>query len=256
MKIGIICGHRIPHLIQNGESLKIETPYGDVSVETVSLHDNEIFFLNRHGENSDIPPHKINYLANIQALASCHAEYIIAIGSVGSLKKNIKPGDFVIPHDFIDFTKSRRYTFFDDGRVHIDMTNPYCPFLRNILINTAKKIDDFTKIYGKGVYLATEGPRLETATEIRFFSQLADIVGMTGVPEIILAREKRMCYASICVVCNMAAGFQSELTADEISMLYKEKEQVISKILKSTIESLDDKRRNCNCKNVLSKASL
>ena len=255
MKIGIISGHEIQNLIQNEETIKIETSYGDVTVQTAGLRNNEIFFINRHGENSNIPPHKINYLANIQALASCHIDCIFAIGSVGSLKKNIKPGDFVVPHDFIDFTKSRKYTFFDDKRVHVDMTDPYCMPLRSILINTAKKTDS-AKIFDGGIYLATEGPRLETAAEIGFFSKFADIVGMTGVPEVVLARERGICYASLCVVCNMAAGLQSKLTADEIKTLYKEKEPVISKILKSTIESLDDKRRNCNCKDVLSKALL
>jgi 5'-methylthioadenosine phosphorylase len=174
---------------------------------------------------------------------------------VGSLKKNIKPGDFVIPHDFIDYTKTRIYTFFDDKRVHVDMTDPYCTPLRNILINTAKKTVS-AKIFDKGVYIATEGPRLETAAEIGFFSKFADVVGMTGVPEVVLARERGICYASLCVVCNMAAGLQSKLTADEIKTLYKEKEPVISKILKFAIESLDDKKRNCNCKDILSKASL
>ena len=255
MKIGIISGHRIQNLLRNGEKIKIETPYGDVTVETAGLRNNEIFFINRHGENSNIPPHKINYLANIQALASCHVDCIFAIGSVGSLKKNIKSGDFVIPHDFIDFTKSRLYTFFDDKRVHVDMTDPYCTPLRSILINTAKKTAP-SKIFDKGVYLATEGSRLETVAEIRFFSQFADVVGMTGVPEVVLARERGICYASLCLVSNMAAGLQSELIAGEISTLYKEKEPVISKILKSTIESLGDKKRNCNCKDILSKASL
>jgi 5'-methylthioadenosine phosphorylase len=255
MKIGIVSGHEIQNLIQNEETIKIETSYGDVTVQTAGLRNNEIFFINRHGENSNIPPHKINYLANIQALAACHVDCIFAIGSVGSLKKNIKPGDFVIPHDFIDFTKTRIYTFFDDKRVHVDMTDPYCTPLRNILINTAKKTVS-AKIFDKGVYLATEGPRLETAAEIGFFSKFADVVGMTGVPEVVLARERGICYASLCVVCNMAAGLQSKLTADEIKTLYKEKEPVISKILKFAIESLDDKKRNCNCKDSLSKASL
>jgi 5'-methylthioadenosine phosphorylase len=255
MKIGIVSGHRMQNLIQNQEKIKIETPYGDVTVETAGLHNNEIFFINRHGENSNIPPHKINYLANIQALAACHVDCIFAIGSVGSLKKNIKPGDFVVPHDFIDFTKSRLYTFFDDKRVHVDMTEPYCMPLRNILINAAKKTVS-SKIFDKGVYLATEGSRLETAAEIGVFSKFADVVGMTGVPEVVLARERGICYASLCLVCNMATGLQSELTANEISALYNEKELVISKILKFAIESLDDKKRNCSCKDVLSKASL
>ena len=109
--------------------------------------------------------------------------------------------------------------------------------------------------YDKGVYLATEGPRLETVSEIKFFSNFADIIGMTVVPEIVLAREKGICYGSICVVCNMAAGLQSELTADEISIIYKEKEPIVSKILALAVDSINEKR-NCNCKEALSKATL
>lgn len=254
MKIGIISGHKIPNLISNSEKIIVETIYGDTSVEVSELGNHKIFFLNRHGEKSNIPPHKINYLANIQAFHSSHVECIFSIGTVGSMKNNIKPGDFVLPHDFIDFTKLRLQSFFDDKRVHIDMTNPYCTSLRTSLIQICKKIKK-ASFHEKGIYLTTEGPRLETASEINFFSQLADIVGMTGTPEIVLARERGMCYASLCVVCNMATGLQNRLIADEISKIYKEKEPLISKLLKSTIESLADKR-TCKCKNVLQKASL
>lgn len=255
MKIGIISGHKIPNLMSDSEKVVVETKYGNTLVEVSKSGNNEIFFINRHGEKSNIPPHKINYLANSQALASSHVESIFSIGTVGSMKRIIKPGDFVIPHDFIDYTKSRPQTFFDDTRVHVDMTNPYCPSLRDQLIQSCKKIKA-ANFHEKGVYLATEGPRLETASEIHFLSQVADIVGMTGIPEVALARERGMCYVALCVVCNMATGLQKQLTADEISDLYKEQEPVVSNILKSAIESLKNKRRNCNCKNVLHKASL
>jgi 5'-methylthioadenosine phosphorylase len=254
MKIGIISGHKIPNLISNSEKINIETIYGDTSFEVSKMGNHEIFFLNRHGEKSNIPPHKINYLANIQAFFSSHVDCIFSIGTVGSMKNNIKPGDFVLPHDFTDFTKLRSQSFFDDKRVHIDMTDPYCISLRNLIIQSCKKIKN-TNIHEKGIYLTTEGPRLETASEIKFFSQIGDVVGMTGSPEIVLAREKGICYATICIVCNMATGLQNRLIADEISQIYKEKEPLVSNLLKDTIESLTDKR-NCNCKNVLQKASL
>jgi len=255
MKIGVIHGHKIPNFAKKTEKIEVETPYGEVNIELANLHDHEIFLLNRHGEKSNLSPHKINYLGNIWALSACHVDCILAVGVVGSLKKNIKPGDFVIPHDFVDLTKSRTYTFFDDKRVHVDMTDPYCPSLRNILIKACKKQGASVKLHDTGVYLATEGPRLETPAEIKLFSQYTDIVGMTAVPEVILAREKGICYASLCVVCNMAAGMQSKLTADEISVLYKKKEPFVSKILKKTIELLDEKT-GCGCKKILSKASL
>ena len=254
MKIGIISGHSIADLIKDPEKIMVETAFGDISIEVSRVKKHDLFFINRHGEKSDVPPHKVNYLGNIQAFASSHVECILSIGTVGSMKKSIQPGDFVIPHDFVDFTKSRQQTFFDDKRVHVDMTNPYCPSLRDSLIKNFKKFHEIT-FHEKGIYLATEGPRLETASEINYFSKFADIVGMTGSPEIVLARERSICYASLCVVCNMAAGLQNKLTADEISRIYTEKESVISNILQLTIDSIDVER-DCNCKNDLSKATL
>ena len=254
MKIGIISGHRMPDLIKNSEKIIVETAFGDISVEVSKHGKNEIFFIDRHGEKSNLPPHKVNYLANMQAFSSSHVECILSLGTVGSMKKNIQPGAFVIPSDFIDFTKSRKQTFFDDERIHIDMTNPFCSSLRDLLIESCKNVQE-VKIHENGVYLTTEGPRLETASEINFFSNFADIVGMTAAPEIVLAREKGMCYASICIVCNMATGLQKRLSADEISSIYKKNEPIVSKILQLTIDSIN-KKRSCNCKNDLSKATL
>jgi len=254
MKIGIISGHSIPGLIKDPENIRVETPFGDTPVGISKLGRHTLFFINRHGEQSNLPPHKINYRGNIQAFASSHVECILSFGTVGSMKKNMQPGDIVAPSDFIDCTKSRQQTFFDNERIHVDMTDPFCPSLRTSLIKSCKNMKDIT-FHESGVYLATEGPRLETISEIKFFASYADIVGMTVVPEVVLAREKGMCYASLCVVCNMAAGLQSKLTADEIHLIYKKKEPIVSDILQMTVESIDEKR-NCHCKSDLSKATL
>jgi len=254
MKIGIISGHKIDDLLEKSERINIETPYGDISVEIAKRRKHEIYFINRHGEKFDLPPHKVNYLANIHAFSSSHVDCIFAIGTVGSMKKNIAPGDFVIPHDFIDFTHLRNQTFCDKKRIHVDMTNPYCPSLRAILISKLKNIKGLT-FHEKGIYLTTEGPRLETASEINLFSKFSDIVGMTGVPEVVLAREKGICYASLCIVCNMAAGLQDRLEANEISSIYSDKKLFISKVLKISIDSIDEKRECC-CRKYISKASL
>lgn len=254
MKIGVISGHRISGLIKNSEKIIVETTFGDVPIELAKFGEHEIFFISRHGEKANIPPHNINHRANIQAFSVSHVENIFSVGTVGSMNKAIQPGDFVIPHDFIDFTKSRPLTFFEDSRIHVDMTDPFCPALRKLFVDSCKKIGGIV-FHEKGAYLSTEGPRLETASEIKLFSNFADIVGMTLVPEIVLAREKGICYASLCVVCNMAAGLQNKLTADEISRIYTEKESVISNILQLTIDSIDVER-DCNCKNDLSKATL
>jgi 5'-methylthioadenosine phosphorylase len=252
MKIGVISGQKMPIFMKKPERIRIETPFGDVPVRRSVFQDHELFFINRHGGNANIPPHKINNLGNIQAFSSCHVECIISIGTVGSLKKSIQPGDFVIPHDFVDFTKSRRQTFFDDKRVHIDVTNPYCVSLRELLIKSCENIKQVS-VHKKGVYLATEGPRLETVSEIKFFSTLADIVGMTAYPEMVLSLEKGMCYSSLCIVCNMAAGLQERLPVDEIVSVYTEKEPLVSNVLALTLSSIDEKRE-CTCKQAFTKA--
>ena len=254
MKIGVISGHRISDLEKNFEKIPIETLFGDTYVEVSKLGKDEIFYINRHGETSNIPPHKVNYLANIQAFDSCHVECIFSICTVGSMKNNIRPNDLVIPHDFIDFTRSRNQTFFDDKRVHVDMLNPFCPSLRNTLINSCKKMKDIN-FHEKSIYLTTEGPRLETISEIKFYSNFTDVVGMTLASEVVLAREKSICYVSLCVVCNMAAGLQDRLNADEITLIYKKREPIVSKILLMSIADIDVKR-NCNCKYDLTKVTL
>jgi len=245
MKIGLICGQEINELINDSEEIIVETNYGNTLINFKKLENNDVFFINRHGENKKIPPHNINYRANIQALKSCNIENIISIFTVGSMKKTILTGDFVIPNDFIDFTKSRCLTYFENDRVHVDMNNPFCPSLRKLLIESCKIVDD-KKIHNRGVYLTTEGPRLETSSEINLFSNYADIVGMTLVPEIILAREQNMCYAALCVVCNMAAGLQNELKTDEISKTFIDKKPVIIKLIKKSINNMENKKK-CKC---------
>ncbi len=254
MKIGILCGHQMPDLLNNPEKITVHTPYGEILLHTAMLGNHELYFIQRHGEQGNLPPHRVNHLGNIHALAVSHVSCVFSIGTVGSMQKTIRPGDFVIPHDFIDTTKSRPVTFYDDQRVHVDMSEPFCPSLRTLLLKNCKKIKEVT-VHENGVYLVTEGPRLETAAEIQLYSTVADIVGMTLSPEVILAREKGMCFVSLCLVCNMAAGLQHRLPADEISSIYKKKEPLISEILHLTIQSIDEKQP-CACPSDVSQARL
>jgi 5'-methylthioadenosine phosphorylase len=254
MNIGILCGHLIPDLIRNPEEVVVDTPYGTVPVFVSSSEGHTLFFIHRHGGKTNLPPHKVNYRGNIQAFAESHVGCIFSVSTVGSMKPQIKPGEFVVPHDFLDMTTSRPKTFFDAGRVHVDITDPFCPSLRESLLRGSKEILR-TGVHDKGVYLAMEGPRLETVAEIRFFAPHADIVGMTTVPEVVLAREKGICFASLCLVCNMAAGLQHRLAAEEIARIYTEKEPTISKILRTTIRSLDEKR-SCHCPTDIAQATL
>lgn len=254
MKIGILCGHQMPDLMKNPERIKVDTAYGEVIMYISTRGDHEVFFIQRHGEQANLPPHRVNHRGNIQAFASSHIRCVISVGTVGSMKNAIRPGDLVIPHDFIDVTKSRPMTFFEDKRVHVDMSEPFCPSLRELLLNRCRSNKEIT-VHDKSVYLVTEGPRLETAAEIKLYSMVADVVGMTMGPEAVLAREKGMCFASVCLVCNMAAGLQRKLPAGEIALVYKKKEASISRILSETIQALDEKQP-CDCSDDVTKAAL
>ncbi|MCG0278293.1 MAG: S-methyl-5'-thioadenosine phosphorylase [Thermanaeromonas sp.] len=220
MRIAIIGGTGVydPGMLEMREQ-RVETPYGEITVKVGLYKGEEVVFMNRHGEGHSLPPHRVNYRANIWALKVLGVERVIATAAVGSTNPDYKPGEFVIVHDFLDFTKTRVYTFFEGGEtgvVHTDFTQPYCPELRGILLKTAKDLG--IKAHDGGVYACTEGPRFETPAEIRMIRQLGgDVVGMTAVPEVILAHEAGLCYSTIAMVTNMAAGISdAPLTHEEV----------------------------------------
>ncbi len=192
------------------------TAYGEVDLFAAEVGENLVYFLPRHGVSHTVPPHGINYRANIMALHELGCSDVIAINAVGSLKLMLHPGDFVIPHDYIDMTRNRDVTFLDDTAdevVHIDQTQPYNPYLREVLISAGAGMD--VEVHPSAVYICTEGPRFETPAEISMFAQWgADVVGMTGIPEVVLANELKMRYASLCVVTNYAAGVTDKVVMD------------------------------------------
>ena len=191
-----------------------ETPYGDPSAPLVigTLGNNEVIFLPRHGLNHQIPPHQVNYRANVWVLKSMGVEQVYAVGATGSIDPVLQPRDIVIPTQLIDYTYAREHTFFDgrDSTVeHIDFTRPYSETLRQNLIQAGTAAGIQT--HNEGVYAATQGPRLETVAEIdRIERDGGTIVGMTGMPEAALARELGMQYALISLVVNPAAGRSGE----------------------------------------------
>lgn len=188
----------------------ISTPYGEPSGEFVtgSLFGHDVIFLARHGQSHHIPPHRINYRANIWAFQHLGIKNVIAFAAVGGINPDISTASVVIPDQIIDYTHDRKQTYFEDdlnGVTHIEFSQPYCPKLRNELIVAAEKANiDTTNL---AVYGATQGPRLETTAEInRLQRDGCDIVGMTGMPEASLARELDLCYAALAIVANPAAG--------------------------------------------------
>ena len=187
----------------------IRTPYGNPSAELVSgkLHGRKVVFLARHGSGHTIPPHEINYRANIWALRSKGVSTILSVATVGGIAPRHTPGALVVPHQIIDYTWGRKQTFFGDGEPvsHFDFTEPYSDEVRMAIIASAQACEE--AVFPQGVYAVTQGPRLETAAEIdRMERDGADMVGMTAMPEAVLARELGIAYGSIAVVANHAAG--------------------------------------------------
>jgi 5'-methylthioadenosine phosphorylase len=255
-RIAIIGGTGFEDLFKGAEQTRLETPYGTVpSLFVRNIENRNVILLPRHGPDHSVPPHRVNYRANICALHKMGVERIVATNAVGAINRDFKPGDIVVPNDFIDFTKLRAATFYDDAPVtHIDVSNAYCPEIRKLLIETAKKRD--LHVWDKAVLVCTEGPRFETPAETEMFRRLGcDVVGMTGFPEVVLARELEMCYASICYVSNMAAGIQQRLTAFEVSEISKQILPEIEEVLIESVRGLHHKRGdNCTCASALQDA--
>ncbi|MBP3790993.1 MAG: S-methyl-5'-thioadenosine phosphorylase [Methanobrevibacter sp.] len=251
--IGIIGGSGVYEITQKADSCEekiISTPYGDVKVSILDIFSKKVAFIPRHASGHSIPPHKINYRANIEALKQAGVTKIIATNSVGSMNEDMAPGTFVIPDDFLDFSQDRVKTFYEDKVVHIDVTEAYCPQLRDVL---AKSGD---VILG-GTYVCTEGPRFETPAEIKMFKMLGgDLVGMTGVPEVTLAREREMCYNSICIVSNYASGIsEDELTIDEVFEMVGEMEADLLELIYNFIKNVDESQ-DCSCHHALDGAEV
>lgn len=255
--IGIIGGTGIydPKSVKELEVKKIDTPFGDSpEVKIIEFDGASVAFLSRHGKSHGIPPHKINYRANIYALREVGVDRIISMNSVGGIKDSLSPGDVVVPSDFLDFTKGRESTFYDDKVVHVDVSSPYCPEIRSALIEAA----GFTsKVFSEGVYACTQGPRFETPSEIKMIKMLGgDVVGMTGVPEVVLARELEICYSSICIVANYAAGIkEKKLTATEVIEIVAKNERTLREAVVRAIKSIPEKRK-CRCGSALEGAEV
>lgn len=199
----------------------IETRFGFAAVTRARLDEQEIVFLHRHARPDnpsikDVPPHRVNYRANIAALKKLGVTGIFASTAVGGLRQEWAPGTLVCLDDFLDLTTKRVRTFFDERAVHADFTRPYCADLRALLLEVA--LAENIELHDGGVYGGTDGPRFETPAEIRAIRVLgADVVGMTGTTEVTLAREAEISYAGVSIVTNLAAGISPQpLTAEEV----------------------------------------
>lgn len=201
----------------------VRTPYGEPSGPLMfgKINDCEIVFLARHGHGHTIPPHLVNYRANLWALHQFNPQQVIAVVSVGGIRTDLIPGSIVVPDQIIDYTYARKFTYFDNTDrpiIYTDFTYPYCEETRVCLLESAKRAGEMLI---DGVYAVTQGPRLETAAEVnRLENDGADMIGMTGMPEAILAKELDLPYAAIAAVANYAAGRGTSVRAIPLEEVY------------------------------------
>lgn len=243
MRIGIIGGSGVYDVneLKNISENNLITPFGIFEYIMGEYENKEVVFVIRHGKGHTLPPHMISYKKIIWGMKELGIEKIIATSASGSLNLNMKPGDFVIIDQFIDFTDSREITFFDTpgNVVHTDMTEPYCEYLRTLIKEVMTDLN--LSFHEKGTYVTMNGPRYETKAEINMLKILGgDIVGMTGTPEVVLANEMKICYASIGIVTNFAAGISDKkISHEEVIEMMDQKIPVLKKVIFEVIKKID-----------------
>jgi len=244
IKIAIIGGSGLddPQILKNAVEKNIETTYGPTSgpLITGKIEGVDVVVLARHGKDHSIMPTRVPYRANIWALKEIGCTHILATTACGSLQENIKPRDLIFLDQFIDFTKHRNLTFFEDKVVHTPMAEPFCPQLRGTLIETAKELN--LPHHHGGTILTIEGPRFSTRAESRMFKNLgADVINMSTVPEVILARELGICYASIAMSTDYDAWRTDEesVTWEMIVEVMKNNSESVKKLLLKVIPKIN-----------------
>ena len=258
-EIGIFGGTGIydSGLLKDAEERSIETPYGRPSdtITVGTFQGRRIAFLPRHGKKHNIPPHMINFRANIAAFRELGVTRIVAPSAVGSLREELEPGHFALPSQFIDFTKSRKGSFSEDGRViHISVADPFCPELCHTIQGAAKDLG--ITLHEDCTYVCIEGPRFSTKAESRFYRTTgADIIGMTLVPECQLAREAQMCYASISTVTDYDVWAEKPVTAKEVLATLSRNVEKTKELLATLVGSIP-RNRGCACAKALEEAEF
>jgi len=262
-EIGIIGGSGFYKFFEKGaKEIEVETKFGKPSdkITVGNLFGKKVAFLPRHGKEHQIPPHRIPYRANIAALKEIGVKTIIAPTAVGSLRTDIKPGDFVICDQFVDRTKSRQDTFFDGPKVaHIEATYPYCKELREIAVSQARKLK--FPVHSKGTVVVVEGPKFSSLAESLWFSKMGwDVVNMTQYPEVILALELGICYLNISLVTDYDSGIYAKTKIEPVSV-----EQVLQNFSKNTDKLKElisgiikniPKEKKCDCQKKSERAGL
>ncbi len=256
--IGVIGGSGITTLFATGSarSHRVATPWGAPSgpIEEGEIGGMRVLFVPRHGPGHTIPPHRINYRANIDALRELGAAAIVNVSSVGSLKEELSPGTFVLPNQLVDFTKQRPTTFFDGGQVyHVSLADPFCPDLTRTAAAVGRELD-IPFVEGK-TYVCVEGPRFSTRAESRFFRSFADVIGMTLVPEVTLARERAICYLCLAMVTDYDVWAARPVDMHEILATMRANGERMGRLLSSLLPRLGTPP-SCECAHALDFAGV
>ena len=255
--IGIIGGSGFYNLIEDAEMFIHDNRYGRSSeIFKGTIEGHPVYFIPRHGPNHHIIVPRINYRANIWALKELGVERIISTNSVGSINPDMAPGDLIVPDDFYDATRRMPRSLYDDTTVafHVDMTPPFCPQIRKLLIEGAHKVKP-GHAHDQGVLFVSEGLRMETPFEYKLYRKLGgDLVGMTSLPEAVLAREAAMCYATICVPVNYG-GFGEPVEPAAFQQILKQSVEDFKEVIRYVIRNIDEDQ-DCKCLHALDGAVL
>jgi len=259
-EIGIFGGSGFYDFLDNCREVEIKTKWGEPSDKLMlgELSGRKVAFLPRHGKDHRFPPHKIPYKANIAAFKELGVSRIIAPCACGSLQPDVAPGDFVVCDQFVDRTNSRDDTFFDGPEIaHISSADPYCPQMRQTIIESCRKIG--VKVHETGTVVVINGPRFSTRSESKWFSSQGwEVINMTQYPEVILARELGMCYANIALITDYDVGLEGDddipaVTAAEVMEVFKRNNEKVKEVILDVIANLPSER-TCSCATEIEKA--
>ena len=258
-EVGIIGGSGVydPGLFEEVREIKIYTPFGAPSghVSVGTYKGAKVAFIPRHGIGHTIAPHRVNNRANIWALRELGVKRVIASSAIGSLREDYRPGDFVIPDQFIDRTRKRLDTFYEGGQLcHISSADPFCPQLRDFFISLIKELG--FEVHDRGTYVCIEGPRFSTRAESRLFrSWGADIIGMTVYPECVLAREVEFCYVSVAMVTDYDVWADKPVSTEEVIRTMRSNAERFKRLIMEAIPRMP-RERTCDCQHALREALL
>ncbi len=252
VKIGIIGGSGLedPKILKGAKEIEVNTPYGKPSsaLTTGKIGNIDVVILSRHGKKHEIMPTNVPNQANIHALKEQGCTHILVSSAAGSLKEEIKPGDFVFVDQFIDKTTKRKQTFYEKDHVaHIPMAEPFCAELRKLLAESSKELG--ISYHKKGTVITIEGPRFSTKAESNLFRQWnADIINMSTVPEVVLAREAGLCYAAVVMSTDYDCFMEDRhVTIGEVLTVFKQNAEKVKKLILTTIPKIKD-NPNCKCR--------